>query len=155
MSMDRTRFGAGILGGILLGLFVVASTGLTTFGLYGGFATPGPAGTSASNPKEIIAQTSTSSASSTNSTAVPGVTFSTATSTNTTTSQTPSNYITDLTSALAPVSAQKSPSRLGNLLAQPALIDVVVLLPILIALLIGVALHRASSVRSRKEDADE
>jgi len=152
MSMDGKRFGAGILGGALLGLLVVASTGLTTFGLYGSFTALSPAGITSTNAKGITAQTSTSTASSTNSSAMPAATSYTST---VSTATQPPSYVTDLASAFSPVSAQKSPSRLSNLAAQPILVDAVVLAPVLIALLVGVALYRGSAKRGKEEDEHE
>lgn len=157
MNMDGKRFGAGIVGGLLLGFLIIGASGFT-FGLFGSF-------TSASTDQNALA-TISSSTSSVTSSSTSAVTVSSSTTSsaykvtgltaggsNQTVSSV-SSSVSSLTSGSqtsqqptygpSAGSAQASASRLESIAAQPVAVDGLILLPVLVALLLGALLYRAS-----------
>ena len=138
--MHGKRFGVGLLGGLLLGLVVVASAGFTNLG---SFATLSPASGSYEVGRAVTTATTTSASSSTNasagSVAVPPVA---STSSSTSTAATNSSQGSTLNFAQAGI-GQKN-SNLDNIPSQPLLVNGIVFLPVLVAFLLGAILYRTS-----------
>jgi hypothetical protein len=248
--MEGKRFGAGIVGGLLLGLLIIFASTISSFGLYGSFAaspaqsgtgnksvgtttTVGPTTTpsgghvtsanttnSVSNPQRVTSGqltivlnqssapqgtyimvngsgfthnavawlTSTVGGEDTfqtsptgtftqlywlqnwttgrvNITAVDGTTLksvsapfiiTSATTANRTTNPAPPSGSSDLANVfLAPSAAQNPPSRLNSIPAQTALVDGIVLVPLLVALILGAILYRSSTSRKKEEESVE
>ncbi len=138
--MHGKRFGVGLLGGLLLGLVVVASAGFTSFA----FATLFPAsGPSYEVGRTVTTATMTATSSSTNasagSVAAPPVV---STSSSTSTAATNSSQGSTLNFAQAGI-GQKN-SNLDNIPSQPLLVNGIVFLPVLVAFLLGAILYRTS-----------
>jgi len=167
MSMDRKRFGAGILGGLLLGLIIVTTTA-PSGGLFASFV---PAVQNAQVSSSSItssasialstsaAETTTSASSTAPYQSIPGanssLTFTTASTSvsKSSSSQTgePSNYGAGSSTPAARSNAL-SPSRLDNMEAQPLPLNGLVLLPVVVAIALGALLFRASNARGRAEE---
>jgi hypothetical protein len=171
MTMEGRRFGIGLAAGLLVAFAVVAASG-------GLASTLGSLSPTSANPAQSAA-TSISSTTMIYTSTVPAsitytVTMSTTTSesypigslnTNATTiasssasTQTSSSAITfgangqkNLTSAL---STPRFSSSFGSIAQQPALSNAIVLVPIIIALLGGTVLYRAS-VQGKEEAGEE
>ncbi|HMD78731.1 MAG TPA: hypothetical protein VKF39_01965 [Nitrososphaerales archaeon] len=168
--MDGKRTGAGIIGGLLLGLAIIGASGFTT-GLYGSFgavgenvATQSSVSTSVSTSVAVAISSSTMLSTSTGTgqyTAAPGQNYTTSVSSSVSTSAS-SSVSTQKTSSQpsAPEFAAifnggaQSPSHLDNISGQPALVDGVVFLPLLVAVILGAILFRASAGRSRKTEPE-
>ena len=147
MSMDGKRFGAGILGGLLLGLVVVASAGFTTFGAFGSLS---PAAVPSDNLERSSSQTiatSTMSATSspTNASAGSAAVPPTYSSTSTTSTNSSQDYV-GLNFAQAAI-GQKN-SNLDNIPNQPLLVNGIVFLPVLVAFVLGAILYRTSKKKA-------
>jgi len=166
MSMDRKRFGAGILGGLLLGLIIVTTTA-PSGGLFASFV---PAvqnaqvsSSSITSSASIVlstsaAETTTSASSTAPYQSIPGanssLTFTTASTSVSKSSSSqgePSNYGAGSSTPTARSNAL-SASRLDNMEAQPLLLNGLVLLPIMVAIALGVLLYRVSNSRGRAEE---
>src|SRR5215471_9823731 len=158
MSMDGKRFGAGILGGIMVGLLVIGTTGLVTFGgaLFGSF--------SAANVTRGTDQTATATTAASSTSSVPvavgqpqGPTTTTTTTYAISTS-TSANGSTPASNAAAifgfPVLGQKNSSHLENIASQPVTVDGIVLIPIVLALILGIVIYRLVSARREKGEAE-
>src|SRR5215470_5866637 len=143
MNMDGKRFGAGILGGILVGLLVIGTTGLVTFG-GAPFVSLSPAGGPSRSDQTTTATTVASSTSS-----VPLVDGQSPGPTTTTTyvmsSSTSANGSGSAANAAAflgfPVLGQKNSSHLENIASQPVTVDGIVLIPIVLALVLGIVIY--------------
>jgi hypothetical protein len=156
MSMSGKRFGIGLVAGLLLGLVVVgASTGFGfTYGAFGSF-TAAPVSsitsqtTQSTYPKAAATNTTTTMVTST----VP--TFGSSNSSVLAVTSTTSTA--NLTAAQALVPSHHVPSyssRINNIAGQPVLTNAVVLLPVVVAILLGAMLYAASS-RSRAKESPE
>ena len=165
MSMDRKRFGAGILGGLLLGLIIVTTTA-PSGGLFASFVpavqnaqvSSSSITSSASIALSTSAAETTTSASSSPYQSTPGtnssLTFTTASTSVSKSSSSqgePSNYGAGSSTPTARSNAL-SASRLDNMEAQPLLLNGLVLLPIMVAIALGVLLYRVSNSRGRAEE---
>ena len=161
MSMDRKRFGAGILGGLLLGLIIVTTTA-PSGGLFASFVPAVQNAQVSSSSASIALSTSaaetTTSASSSPYQSTPGtnssLTFTTASTSVSKSSSSqgePSNYGAGSSTPAARSNAL-SASRLDNMEAQPLLLNGLVLLPIMVAIALGVLLYRVSNSRGRAEE---
>jgi cytoskeletal protein RodZ len=176
MSMGGKRFSAGILGGLLLGLLIVGGSGFAT-GLSGSFtaAVPNAESTSSASSSSTVLQltTSATSGSSPANYSANGSATSTATSVNTissessstatqqTTNQTPQAqapwygfFAASISGGTNGGSSQSAPSRLSAIASQPAIVDGLVLLPLLVAIFLGAILYRASSGKKVSPDPE-
>ena len=169
MSMERKRLGAGLVGGLLLGLLIVGSVGLTSGYVYGLSGTFGSSA-SAVNQNEA-ASTASSVTSSTTSLGVYPIsesTYSTGVATSSplgsnethsvssSTSQTQSQSIQEgstAPSAHGPV-ASLPQSSLQSIANQPAVDNGIVLLPVLVAIMLGALLYRVSIGSRRRGDEE-
>jgi len=188
--MEGKRFGAGVLGGLLLALLIVGSTAFNG-GLFGSFTAAVPAatqsavtssstlvstsvtseatmtGTTLSTMSSILYTVSTGEANQVTSSASSSVSSVSASSssssavtissvTGATSSQTPAEpWYNFLVSAAgfqpSSGSSQPSPSRLSAIAAQPAVLNGFVLVPLLVAVILGALLYRASGRRRSAE----
>ena len=145
--MDGKRFGSGIIAGLLLGLFVISATSGFTFGLFGTFS-------ASSYPNGgMVAQTTT--ATSTASQMVPSQqgnasnsTLNLATSVSATTSGSGS-----APKSLAPATGVIFSSDLDSIAQQSPTANVFLLVPVLVAFLLGAAIYLIS--RRGKEGPEE
>ena len=156
--MERRRFGAGIAAGLLLGFIIVFSaTGSAGFlggGLFGSF-------TSNDNQVGKVALSTTSTSFGTDSSVQTSISSTTGSyqatppSTSGSNATNPASVGTATTPAFAfgPVLPAKSPSQLNSIASQPVATDGIVLIPILIALLLGAVLYWFS--RSGRTDERE
>ena len=181
MTMDRKRFGAGILGGLLLGLLIV---GASVPSLSGTFESLVPAAavvsssTEASSPTATVLSTSAASTTFTSSSSVvytvapggntSGIVYSVSTS-----MTSASHSISSVTTSTQPVVQSSSgnaansvaggavfgrvsASRLDNIASQPLVVNGLVLLPIIVAIGLGALFYRVSGNakgRSQREPA--
>ena len=189
--MEGKRFGAGVLGGLLLALLIVGSTAFNG-GLFGSFTAAVPVatqsavtssstlistsmtteatmtGTTLSSVSSIPLTVSTGGANQVTSSASSSVSSVSASSsssstvdiissvTGATSSQTPAEpWYNFLVSAAgfqpSSGSSQPSPSRLSAIAAQPAVLNGFVLVPLLVAVILGALLYRASGRRRSAE----
>jgi hypothetical protein len=165
MSMDRKRFGAGIVGGLLLGLLLVGTTAFSS-GLSGTFGAALPQTVALQSSSSTVASTSTMVSTSVSTsgsiayTASPGgnsaTTFTSSSlsvSSVSSSVQTSGEY-TNVISNGTPKSsaAQLSASRLDNIVSQPLILNGLVLAPLIVALALGALLYRVSSAKGRSEE---
>jgi hypothetical protein len=155
MSMSGKRFGAGLVAGLLLGLVVVgASTGFGfTFGAFGSF-TAAPSSnvvsttTQTTYGKVVAASTTTVTLSST----APSYTSINASISGVTQ---PSSSANSSAQALFPSARSPSfSSRIDSIAQQPVLTNAVVLLPVVVAILLGAMLYAASARNRARESPD-
>lgn len=137
MSMDGRRFGIGLAVGVLLGIGVVAASGVL------GASQVPFLPSSASYTTKIDTVTTTSATASATSaqtgagdSGTPGTTNGSSTAAETTTSG---------TSSLSFPSANPPSSRFASVASQPLAIDGLLLVPILVAFLLGAAAFKASA----------
>jgi hypothetical protein len=155
MNMEGKRFAAGMLGGLLLGLMVIASAGFTFYS--SSFARAGSANYPAAQGAGVTTTATVSTSTTHGGNASAGL-FS-AVSKSTTSTITSSNLNT--TQVVVPFSAvqgattgPRSPSRLDSILTQPPLTSGFILLPILVAFLLGAILYRTSGPGVREKPTD-
>jgi hypothetical protein len=155
MSMGGKRFGAGLVAGLLLGLVVVgAATGFGfTFGVFGSFtAAPSTnvASTTTQNNYGNVASASTGTVTTSTSAPMYVTNGTVAGVTQLTTSANSSRQV------LSPSGRSPSglSSRIDNIAQQPVLTNVVVLLPVVVAVLLG-AMFYAASVRNRTRESPD
>ena len=134
--MDGKRFGTGLLVGLLVGILVVASPGLAGLGALG--APPATDGVGQTSTRTIYTQGETSYSNMQGSVS-PGSENSSSTSTATRQSTGP----TDSKAA----GGNRGPSSLNNFASQPAVLDGLVLLPLILAFILGAILYSASNRR--------
>lgn len=147
MNMEGKRFGAGILGGLLLGLLIVGSSGISA-GVFGSFSAVAPAqvdktATTVAISSTVLLTTTTAGSAYNNGPGTTTQSVSSATTQQSTTEQ-PLTSSPDFAAWVASGADQRSPSHLGSIVAQPALVDAVILLPLLVAVILGAILFRAS-----------
>ncbi len=156
LNMDGKRFGGGLLAGLLLALALVLGPALASgsLGAVGGFS-PGVIKEMATTATATEAATTSAPAYSVvgnpppNSTATSTATSQTATSTTSQSStQTPEPLFA------ADLSPPPSADKLSNLPTEPPLLAILVLIPVLVALLAGGLLYRASKPRFSSKDED-
>jgi len=149
--MEGKRFGAGLVGGLLFGLVIVAATSGFTFGLYGSF-------TSVNNNQGLQLSSATGAKSTTTSSGQPvsppsqnstNSTLYTSGRSNTTTTTSPEPTADAGSVTLTPVLS----SHVGSIAQQPIIANAIVFLPVLVAFLLGAVLYRAS--RKGRGDASE
>lgn len=161
MTMEGKRFAAGILGGLLLAVAVIASQGVAP-GLYGTFSPLAGPGNQADRGGATNMSTTT--------TMITYTTSATSTyGTSNQTQQTPSNPPSSTTTSTLSSSTsnpdqpaggivyyvnnlanQASASKLSNFGEQSATTNVIVLVPVLVAFLLGAVIYRLS--RKAPED---
>jgi hypothetical protein len=178
--MEGRRFGAGVLAGVLLAFVIVAAAGNLGSVPGAGIFAPSESAMTASSTSTVsatMADTVTSSSSSTISTAPQSATSSNATfgtgaassttsasmssqtvSATTASSQKPiGNLSSSLTNDQNAANSAGTPSfssQIYNIVHQPALSNAVIFLPVLVAILVGTVLYKAS-IRDREEPGQD
>jgi hypothetical protein len=159
MTMGGKRFGLGLAAGLLLGLAVVTASGglgsTLSPSYFGSFRSGNQAVSSVTTTMTAVTILSSTAASSSNYT--PGYPISSLNSSSgsvtsvTTTSTTPGSAAQNANNIAATPSFS---SHLDSIAAQPFLSNVVILVPVVLALVLGAVLY-LSSARSRREPAEE
>lgn len=141
--MGGKRFGAGVLGGLLLGFMVIGSTGLPALGAFGPIlgANASPSGLKDAGPVATTTASLTEASSSTNGSAAAIPSPPMAYTTTTTSASTSQN---EASANFGAASAAKRVSNLDSIPSQTPLLNGLVLLPLLVAFLLGAILYRAS-----------
>jgi len=151
--MDGKRFGVGLVAGLLLGLVIVAASSGLSFGLFGSFSaasypTGGQVNYSVTTAATSTAATSTAATSTTTAQLAPSTprsssnsTGSLVTSVSSTTSGGPwSNIIASLSTPPGPAYS----SRVVSIARQPLSANIVIFIPVLLAILLGAVLYVGS-----------
>jgi hypothetical protein len=164
VDMESKRFGGGLVGGLLLGVTVIllgtVAAG-SSIGLFGAFSPASASVGQAKGTSDVATYTLTYTTTTSHglyqagngSAPSPGST-NTTTIVTTVTTTFPAYYA--LSNSPSSVQAQASPSRLNNLAAQPLLAGGIVMVPVLIALVvgaIGAVLYRASLGQKKEAPA--
>jgi len=148
MSMSGRRFGVGLAAGVFFALAIVAVSGA--------FASTSPLFPSQNGMSAATSVTTATTTLSTTTGSVPGIAYTTGGGQSTTVSQTTANpqssANTTAASGQGSASAPKFSSELATMarLSTPA--RALLLAPVVLALLIGALLYRASLARKEKED---
>jgi hypothetical protein len=158
MNMDGRRFGAGLAAGLFLGFVVIAASAGASFGNFGALGAPqtfAPSGTTSTTTQTTM-KTTGSSVPYDNNVTSQGNTAGNPTSTETTASSLSALTTTGQPQAAAVPSIVSfaGASRLDNLANQPATVDGLVLVPVLLALVLGGAIYRASAARRDEESSE-
>jgi hypothetical protein len=154
MNMDGAKFGVGLIAGLLVGLAVVGAAG--RLGVVPGAYAPAATNLVSNRSSSTVTASTVSSASSVfqsasqsttsgNTNPLPG-NETKSTESSSTTSPGAQGLIFDFSAAGLPAAS----SRLGSIAQQPLSSDAIVLAPVLVALLLGAILYRASH-KSPKE----
>ncbi len=172
--MDGKRFGVGLAAGLLVALAIVGASGLANSPLTASFAkySAGPAVTTAASSTSFSVTSTSTAVAMTNGVTttsssvmytattntvpegtlsnVSAATTSTSTESKSVNSSTPQGH----TFGTAAQNAATQPSNLANIPTQPVLSTGFVLVPVLVAFLLGALLYRAS-VGNREKDAED
>ena len=141
--MDGKRFGVGLVAGLLLGLVIVAASSGLSFGLFGSFSAASYPTGGQVNYSITTAATSTTTAQLAPSTprSSSNSTGSLVTSVSSTTSGGPwSNIIASLSTPPGPAYS----SRVVSIARQPLSANIVIFIPVLLAILLGAVLYVGS-----------
>ena len=146
--MDGKRFGVGLVAGLLLGLVIVAASSGLSFGLFGSFSAASYPTGGQVNYSVTTAATSTAATSTTTAQLAPSTprsssnsTGSLVTSVSSTTSSGPwTNIIASLSTPPGPAYS----SRVVSIARQPLLANIVIFIPVLLAIILGAVLYVAS-----------
>ena len=146
--MDGKRFGVGLVAGLLLGLVIVAASSGLSFGLFGSFSAASYPTGGQVNYSMTTAATSTAATSTTTAQLAPSTprsssnsTGSLVTSVSSTTSGGPwSNIIASLSTPPGPAYS----SRVVSIARQPLSANIVIFIPVLLAILLGAVLYVGS-----------